>query len=176
MTSFNHMARKWPSWNLARRKSGEIELKHKKPEWTAGMNHLRNGQFNHTQVWMIKIIDGEIDMDWRGRWGVGIESWNSRIKENLISESCADMKAGEPLLNPTGSFLVSSRPGLPQVLGLAEMAYGEKSDRCVIFFLLSQTLTWTWRSKLQYPVCGWKRRNLNICLLFDLLAPGCLKM
>lgn len=77
-----------------------------------------------------KIIDG----NWHGlegRWGVGIESWNSRIKENLISESCADMSRS-PCWNPTGSFLVSSRPGLPQVLSLA-MAYG-KSDRCVIFF------------------------------------------
>ena len=42
--------------------------------------------------------------------------------------------AGSPCWNPTGRFLVSSRPGLPQVLGLAEMAYGEKSDRCMIFF------------------------------------------
>ena len=46
------------------------------------------------------------------------------------------------------------------------MAYGEKSDRCVIFFffLLSQMLTWMWKSKLQYPVCEWKRRNLDVYL------------
>lgn len=96
-----------------------------------------------------KIIDG----NWHGlegRWGVGIESWNSRIKENLISESCADMSR-EPLLEPNRKFLGFLKAWVASSSGLSRNGlWREVRQMCDFFFFFCFHRHWLGREGQSY--------------------------
>ena len=57
------------------------------------------------------------------------------------------------------------------------MAYGEKSDRCVIFFFFAFTdIDLDVKVKAAVPSMWVKEEKSGRIFIFDLLAPGCWKM
>ena len=92
VTSFNHMARKWPSWNLKQEvKIWRERMKHKKPERTAGpWGGLRGWWVAHCQ---------------------GLQQWKLCQREAKGNSRAPQRFLGRPDKAPHGEHQVPRAPG-----------------------------------------------------------------